>query len=177
MFDVYPPLPPRPFPPAGVKGSLNSPFGFFGPERGVGAGGYGTGLFAKMGERCSRSQWTGDWRGCASSARRASLPASECNVSAANEHTRAPSAIGLAEQRSGDRIRAGACLSVANLRPTPGDASSARYPKEARPLARLFFGYFLLAKQKKVARPTGRNLNLTSSQNQYSKNIKQKLTC
>jgi len=30
MVDVYPPLPPRPFTPAGVKGSLNSPFLFLG---------------------------------------------------------------------------------------------------------------------------------------------------
>ena len=66
-------------------------------------------------------------------------------------------AIGRAEQRSGGRIRAGACLSVASLRPTPDGASSARYPAGARPLARLFFGYFLLAKQKKVTWPTGRN--------------------
>jgi len=44
------------------------------------------------------------------------------------------------------------------LRPTPRTASSARNPAGARPLARLFFGYFLLAKQKKVTRPTGRNL-------------------
>jgi len=30
MVDVYPPLPPRPFTPAGVKGSLNSQFDFLG---------------------------------------------------------------------------------------------------------------------------------------------------
>jgi len=80
-----------------------------------------------------------------------------CKVSAANEHTRPPAAIGRAEQRSGARIRAGACLSVASLRTTPGGASSARHPAGARPWARLFFAYFLLAKQKKVSRPTGRN--------------------
>ncbi len=79
-----------------------------------------------------------------------------CMVSAANEHTWAPSAIGRAEQRSGDRIRAGACLSVASLRPTPGGASSARYPAGARPLARLSFAYFSLAKQRKV-RPAAGN--------------------
>jgi hypothetical protein len=75
-------------------------------------------------------------------------------------------------------------LSEASLRPTPRGASSAGHPEGARPLARLsfayfslakqrkvrpaagqiyaqknlFFGYFLLAKQKKVTRPTGRNL-------------------
>ena len=63
---------------------------------------------------------------------------------------------GRAEQRSGGRIRAGACLSVASLRTTPPHASSARDPAGARPVARLFFGYFLLAKQKKVTRPPGR---------------------
>ena len=153
---VCPPLPPRPVTPAGVKGSLNSQFGCFAPDTGVGAGGCGACLLAQIGKRCGRSQRIDDWRGCASSAR--SMPASVCNVSAANEHTRSPAAIGRAEQRSGDRIRAGACLSVASLRTTPGDASSARNPEGARPLVRLFFGYFLLAKQKKVTRPTGRNL-------------------
>jgi hypothetical protein len=62
-----------------------------------------------------------------------------------------------AEQRSGARIRAGACLSEASLRPTPSAVSSARQPAGPRSTARLFFGYFLLAKQKKVARPPGRN--------------------
>jgi len=162
----YPPLPPRPFTPAGVKGSLNTQFGFFEPDKGVGAGGCGAGLFIPIGERRSRSQGLNAWRGCESGTAsaaavapaRRSAPTSVCNVSAANEHTRTPQAIGRAEQRSGDRIRAGACLSVANLRPTPGGASSARHPAGARPLARLFFGYFLLAKQKKVTRPIGRNL-------------------
>ncbi len=64
---------------------------------------------------------------------------------------------GRAEQRSGGRIWAGACLSVASLRQTPPPASSARKPAGPRSLARLFFGYFLLAKQKKVTRPPGRN--------------------
>ena len=78
-----------------------------------------------------------------------------CKVSAANEHTRPPAAIGRAEQRSGGRIRAGACLSVASLRPTPGGASSARYPAGARPWARLSFAYFSLAKQRKVRPAAG----------------------
>ena len=82
-------------------------------------------------------------------------PICVCKVSAANEHARSPAAIGRAEQRSGDRIRAGACLSVASLRPTPGDASSARYPEGARPLARLSFAYFSLAKQRKVRPAAG----------------------
>ena len=153
-----PRFPPAPSPPRGVKGSLNSQFDFFGLDRGVGARGCGAGLGATMGKRCGRSQWMEGWRGCGSSARAArSAPTSVCNVSAANEHTRAPAAIGRAEQRSGDRIRAGACLSVASLRPTPGDVSSARHPAGARPLARLSFAYFSLAKQRKVSRPKGRN--------------------
>ena len=174
---LVPRFPPAPSTPRGVKGSLNTQFGFFGLDRGVGAGGYGASLFARMGKRCGRSQWMGAWRGCESGTARASAsergcartarsaPTSVCNVSAANEHTRASWAIGRAEQRSGDRIRAGACLSVASLRPTPGGASSARHPAGARPLARLSFAYFSLAKQRKVrpaagaSRPTGRNLS------------------
>jgi hypothetical protein len=64
---------------------------------------------------------------------------------------------GRAEQRSGGRIRAGACLSVASLRTTPPPASSARNPAGARSLARLSFAYFSLAKQRKVSRPPGRD--------------------
>ena len=142
----FPPLPPRPFTPAGVKGSLITQFCLFGPDRSVDEGGCGMGLLSPIGERGGHSHWIDDWRGCASSER---------------AHA-SPSPLGRAEQRSGARIRAGACLSVASLRTTPGGASSARNPAGARPWARLFFGYFLLAKQKKVARPTGRNryLNL-----------------
>jgi hypothetical protein len=164
---LFPRFPPAPSPPRGVKGGLNTQFGFFGPDAGVGAGGCGAGLFARMGKRYGRSQWMGAWRGCESGTARASAsasgrgcararsaPTSVCKVSAANEHARSPAAIGRAEQRSGARIRAGACLSVASLRPTPRAASSARQPVGPRPLARLFFGYFLLAKQKKVTRPS-----------------------
>jgi len=150
----FPRFPPAPSPPRGVKGSLNSQFGFFGLDRDLGAGGCGAGLCAPVGKRCGRSQWMKRWRGCVAAR---SAPTSVCKVSEANEHTRAPAAIGRAEQRSGGRIRAGACLSAASLRPTPDGASSARNPAGARPLARLFFGYFLLAKQKKVTRPRGRN--------------------
>jgi hypothetical protein len=161
---IDPPLPPRPFTPAGVKGSWNSQFGFFGPDRDLGASACDTSWFAHTGERGGRSEWIKAWRGRASSAR-----SRVCKVSEANEHTRVSWAIRRAEQRSAARIRLGACLSEASLRPTPGGASSAGYPKGARPWARLFFGYFLLAKQKKVARPTGRNLNQTSGQNRNSK--------
>ena len=45
---VCPPLPPRPFTPAGVKGSLNTQFGFFGPDAGFGAGGCGAGWFSRL---------------------------------------------------------------------------------------------------------------------------------
>ena len=152
---LVPRFPPAPSPPRGVKGSWNTQFGFFGLDRGVGAGGCGAGWLAPMGERCGRSKWIDDWRGCGSSARARSVTASVCKVSAANEHTRTPQAIGRAEQRSGGRIRAGACLSVASLRPTPGDASSARHPAGARPLARLSFAYFSLAKQRKVRPAAG----------------------
>jgi hypothetical protein len=62
-----------------------------------------------------------------------------------------------AEQRSGTRIRADACLSVASLRLTPSDVSSAGYRAAALTLARLLFAYFLLAMQEKVRRLPGRD--------------------
>jgi len=179
MFDVFlfgnfvypslicPPLPPRPFTPAGVKGSLNSRFGCFGPDKGVGATVCDANLLARVGERGSRSQSLGAWRGC--DGRRISESASGRDYVCARGARRrvqgerserahaSPGPLGRAEQRSGGRIRVGACLSVASLRTTPGGASSARQPAGPRPLARLFFGYFLLAKQKKVTRPAGRN--------------------
>ena len=73
-----------------------------------------------------------------------------------------------AEQRSGARIRAGACLSEASLRPTPSGASSAGQPAGPRSSARLSFAYFSLAKQRKVRRPQGRNpvLKFSSSSEQ-----------
>ena len=146
----FPRFPPAPSPPRGVKGRLNSQFGFFASDRDVGAIACDAGLGATSGERICRSQRILCWRGCGSSARVARcVTASVCNVSAANEHTRAPAAIGRAEQRSGDRIRAGACLSEASLRTTPGDASSARYPKGARPLARLSFAHLFFGEAKK----------------------------
>ena len=54
-----PPLPPRPFTPAGVKGGLNTQFGCFGPDRGIDSGRCGAGLFVPLGKRGSRSQWMG----------------------------------------------------------------------------------------------------------------------
>ena len=67
---------------------------------------------------------------------------------------------GCAEERSVSRIRARPCLSEASLGETPRNASTTGCPfatrRGRRQWGRLFFGYFLLAKQKKVARPPGR---------------------
>jgi hypothetical protein len=46
---------------------------------------------------------------------------------------------------------------IAEFSQTPPDASSARHREAARPSARFFFGYLLLARQKKVTRPPGRD--------------------
>ncbi len=48
--------------------------------------------------------------------------------------------------------------------PTPPDASSARYPEGALTSARLSFGYFSLAKQRKVPRLPGRDPACQASQ-------------
>ncbi len=161
---VFSPLPPRPFTPGGVKGSLNSRFGGGAPVTGFGAGGGGAGLLASVGGRCGRS----DGLACqltklllqASAASPSPLPALDVRPSeralTTAPRTR-PTPLERAEQRRLGRIRAGACLSAASLRQTPHKPSSARHPAGARSTARLFFGYFLLAKQKKVARPPGRN--------------------
>ena len=180
------PHPPRPFTPAGAKGSWDSQFGFLDLDTGFGSGVCDARLDAYIGKRDSRSEWHAAWIACgaclaggADAATQAAShqqnkstafpPTRVCNVSASERAHASPGPLGRAEQRSGGRIRAGACLSVASLRLTPGGASSARHPAGARPLARLFFGYFLLAKQKKVTRPAGRNLAL--------KTIEQKLKC
>jgi len=167
---ICPPLPPRPFTPAGVKGSWNSQFGFFGPDRDFGASACDTSWFAHTGERGGRSEWIKAWRGRASSAR-----SRVCKVSEANEHTRASCAIGRAEQRSGARIRAGACLSEASLRLTPGGASSVRHPEGARPWTRLSFAYFSLAKQRKV-RPAAGSKPANGPKPEF-KIIKQSMKC
>jgi len=119
-----PHIPPAPSPPAGTKGSLNSPFGFFAPNAVLLA--LGCDSFAREVRSSER-------------ARSLLLP------------------FGRAEQRSGAWIRAGACLSEASLRLTPSAASSARQPEGSRSTARLSFAYFSLAKQRKVSRPPGRN--------------------
>jgi len=167
---LVPRFPPAPSPPRGVKGSLNSQFGCFSPDRDVGERGCGAGLFNPVGERCGCSQWAGAWSGHGTNA--AFLGASASGrlcARARSAHRRVQgersegahavsglaSPLGRAEQHSGAWIRAGACLSVASLRPTPGGASSARQPLGPRPLARLSFTYFSLAKQRKVRPAAG----------------------
>jgi hypothetical protein len=147
---LFSPLPPRPFTPAGVKGSLNSRFGGGAPVTGFGSRGCGAGLGARIGRRCGRSGGL--------------------------THlltTSPPTPLERAEQRRIGRIRAGACLRrQPSLRTTPSKPSSARYPAGVRSTARLFFGYFLLAKQKKVARPPGRNPENPGNPGQSTINIK-----
>jgi len=63
---------------------------------------------------------------------------------------------GLSSAGAGGK-RAGDCLSEASSSQTPPDTSRARHRAAARTSARLFFGYFHLAKQKKVTRPPGRD--------------------
>ena len=67
---------------------------------------------------------------------------------------------GCAEERSVSRIRARPCLSEASSarpRETRAPQVARSEAKGRRQRGRLFFGYFLLAKQKKVARPPGRD--------------------
>ena len=161
---VCPHIPPAPSPPAGAKGGLNSQFGCFAPNTVLLGRGCGALLVACMGGRGGRSQWlTG---GSADRGFVARRRVRRCNAAAAaaahdvraSERARGfPLPFGRAEQRSGARIRAGACLSEASLRLTPSGTSGAWQPAGPRPLARLSFAYFSLAKQRKVSRPSGRN--------------------
>ena len=64
--------------------------------------------------------------------------------------------LGRAEQRSSVRIKTLALFERSEFASVPNAASSARNPK-GTDVARLFFGYFFLAKQKKVTRLPGRN--------------------
>jgi hypothetical protein len=152
MSSGFTPHPPRPFTPTGVKGGFNSRFGCFAPTTGLLARRCGAGLLACSGFRGGRSQGL---RGVSATRREAVFAACDVRVSERARSVFLP--FGRAEQRSGARIRAGACLSAASLRQTPSGASSARQPAGPRSSARLFFGYFLLAKQKKVARLPGRD--------------------
>ena len=56
-----PRFPPRPFTPAGVKGSWNSQFGFLSLDGGLAEIGCGAGLQASIGEWGSRSKRGGIW--------------------------------------------------------------------------------------------------------------------
>jgi len=154
LFLLVPPIP-QPLTPGGGKGGFNSQFGF------VASAG-----LLRLGTWCGFSQTVSGggahpmralWHGRTADSE-AAFPQARClrKRASARGEVGAPRHSGRAEQRSGGRIRAGACLSEASLRPTPPPASSARNPAGARPVARLFFGYFLLAKQKKVTRLPGR---------------------
>ena len=65
--------------------------------------------------------------------------------------------LGRAEQRSSVRIKTLALFERSEFASVPNAASSARNRVSGTDVARLFFGYFLLAKQKKVTRLPGRN--------------------
>ena len=159
LFDALPggaagfaPHPPRPFAPTGAKGSFNRRFDFFAPTTVLPARYWVAGLFARIGLRGGRSQWP---HGGSADRRDTVFAARDVRVS---ERARSGfSPFGRAEQRSGARIRAGACLSEASLRQNPSVASSARKPAGPRSPARLSFAYFCLAKQRKVSRLPGRN--------------------
>ena len=149
---VFTPHPPRPFTPTGVKGGFNSRFGVFAPNTCLLARRCGAGLLACSGLRGGRSQGLR----CVSAYRRCA-GVSGHDVRARERAGSGFLPFGCAEQRSGARIRAGACLSVASLSQTPSGASSAGQPAGPRSPARLSFAHFSLAKQRKVSRPPGRN--------------------
>jgi hypothetical protein len=148
----FAPHPPRPFAPTGAKGGFNSRFACFAPTMRLLARRCGAGLLAGRGTRGGRSQWLVG----VSAARRDTVSAAY-DVRASERVGSGFLPFGRAEQRSGARIRAGACLSAASLRQTPSGASSARQPAGPRSPARLSFAYFSLAKQRKVSRLPGRN--------------------
>jgi hypothetical protein len=168
---LLPPLPPRPFTPAGVKGSFNSRFDLCASNTELLAGGCDTGWMAPIGARCGRSQRQGRMLTNAqrrTSAQSASAATRDTNQLACKVRASAraggcsavwtPPPLERAEQHSVGRIRAGACLRrKPSLRTTPTGASSARNPAGARSTARLLFAYFLLAKQEKVSRLPGRD--------------------
>lgn len=113
---------------------------------------------------CSSAQTEG--RRAAQSARlvaqRATLPSAQTpwlsDTARAKQSAATLAAVeaGLSSAGAGGK-RAGDCLSEASSSQTPPDTSSARHRAAARTSARLFFGYFHLAKQKKVTRPPGRD--------------------
>ena len=157
----FSPLPPRPFTPAGVKGSFKSGFGGFTPAAEFDECGCGTPSMAYVGSRGGRSEGEAllatNKQSASAATRDTSTRACNVRTSERARAPRLPAPLERAEQHSGGRIRAGACLSVASLRQTPHPASSARHPAGARSTARLSFAYFSLAKQRKVRRLPGRN--------------------
>ena len=145
---------PQPLTPSGVRGAFNSRFG-----------GLTSATRSRLGMACWFAQ---TFSGGGAHPMRALRGAGAAGIGflywqARCLHKQTSAGVGIsrhwgrAEQRSGGRIRAGACLSVASLRTTPPHASSARDPAGARSLARLSFAYFSLAKQRKVSRLPGRN--------------------
>jgi hypothetical protein len=147
---------PQPLTPSGGKGGLNSQFGGVTPARLLLGGAWcGFALtVSRGGAHPMRALWAGsaaDLGACPGGRRCLRQQASVDRGVGSPRHS------GRAEQRSGGRIRAGACLSEASLRTTPPPASSARNPAGARPVARLSFAYFSLAKQRKVSRLPGRD--------------------
>ena len=146
---------PQPLTPGGGKGGFNSQFGFV-----ASAGLLRLGAlcgFAKTASGGGAHPMRALWAGSAADLDAPSV-GRRCLRQQASDRggVGSPRHSGRAEQRSGGRIRAGACLSEASLRPTPPPVSSARNPEGARSVARLSFAYFSLAKQRKVSRPPGR---------------------
>ena len=162
------PIPPRPFTPAGVKGSCKSGFGGCAPNTVLQQFGCDAVLMGGVGARGGRRVGVALTCSITSSASAATRDTRlrACNVRASERARcpRFPTPFGRAEQRSSARIRAGACLSEASLRATPSVASSTGNRAAARPTARLSFAYFSLAKQRKVRRLPGRNPASHSSQ-------------
>ena len=81
--------------------------------------------------------------------------------------------LGRAEQRSSVRIKALALFERSEFASAPNAASSARNPK-GTDVARLFFGYFFLATQKKVTRPPGRDPASPRSEEKQAQQTPQK---
>ena len=156
LFLFVPPIP-QPLTPGGGKGGLNSQFGGFASAGLLRLGAWwglaqtvsGGGAHPMRALPGGRAAELG-----------AAFPLVRClrqQASFGGGVVGSPRHSGRAEQRSTRRIRAGACLSAASLRTTPPCASSARNPAGARPVARLSFAYFSLAKQRKVSRLPGRD--------------------
>ena len=82
--------------------------------------------------------------------------------------------LGRAEQRSSVRIKALALFERSEFASAPNAASSARDRVSGTDVARLFFGYFFLAKQKKVTRLPGRNPACPRSEEKQAQQTPQK---